>query len=126
MKVLSNNLSKYLLIAGVFALSVPQKALAQCTDAGNTIGQGINCAGNSLPADLTGNGGIVTAVINVLLSIVGVVAIIMIIVGALRMVLSSGNEKTVADARNTIIYAVIGLVVAILAFAIVNYVVGKL
>ena len=103
-----------------------QKASAQCSDTGNTVGSGIDCAGNTLPENLTGGGGIVTVIINTLLSIVGVVAVIMIIVGGFRMVVSGGNEKAVADARNTILYAVIGLIVAVLAFAIVNFVLDSL
>ena len=126
MKNLSKKLSQYTLVAGFFAVSLPQKALAQCSNTGDTISEGIECAGGTLPENLSGSGGIITNVINVLLGIVGVVAIIMVIVGALRMVLSAGNEKTVADARNTILYAVIGLIVAILAFAIVNFITGRI
>ena len=126
MKNLSKKLSQYALVSGFFAASLPQKALAQCSSTGNTIGEGIECAGGTLPENLSGSGGIITNVINVLLGIVGVVAIIMIIVGALRMVLSAGNEKTVAGARNTILYAVIGLIIAILAFAIVNFITGRI
>lgn len=126
MKKLSKKLSQYTLVAGFFASSLPQKALAQCSNTGNTIGEGIDCAGGTLPKNLTGGDGIITNVINVLLGIVGVVAIIMIIFGALRMVYSAGNEKTVTDARNTILYAVIGLIIAILAFAIVNFITGRI
>ena len=126
MKNLSKKLSQFTLVAGFFAASLPQKALAQCSNTGDTISEGIECAGGTLPENLSGSGGIITNVINVLLGIVGVVAIIMVIVGALRMVLSAGNEKTVADARNTILYAVIGLIVAILAFAIVNFITGRI
>jgi len=126
MRRLFNKPSLYILSAGFFVERFSQKAFAQCSDTGNTVASGIDCAGNTLPENLTGGGGIVTAIINTLLSIVGIVAVIMIIVGAFRMVLSSGNEKSVADARNTILYAVIGLVIAVLAFAIVNFVIGKL
>lgn len=126
MKNLGTKLSKYVITAGFFAASLPQKALAQCSSTGDTIGEGINCAGNSLPENLSGREGIITIVINILLAIVGTTAVIVIIVGALRMVLSAGNEKTVESARNTILYAVIGLIIAVLAFAIVNFVVGRL
>lgn len=118
--------SGIIIASGLFALSLPQRAAAQCSETGNTIGQGIECAGGTLPENLSGGGGIITIVINILLAIVGIASVIMIIVGALRMVLSAGNEKTAADARNTVLYAVIGLVVAILAFAIVNFVIGSL
>jgi hypothetical protein len=61
-------------------------------------------------------------VVNVLLFVNGIISVIMIIVGGLRYVTSAGNASAVTGAKNTIIYAVIGLVVAFLAFAIVNWV----
>lgn len=65
---------------------------------------------------------VVQIVINVLLFIVGLVAVIMIVISGFRFVTSGGDAGSVASARNTILYAVIGLVVAFLAFAIVNFV----
>ena len=66
----------------------------------------------------------IKTVVNVLLFVVGILSVIMIIVGGLRYVTSAGNASAVTGAKNTIIYAVIGLVVAFLAFAIVNWVLG--
>jgi hypothetical protein len=68
----------------------------------------------------------VKTIINTLLYIIGILAVIMIIVGAFRYVVSAGNSASITAAKNTIMYAVIGLIVAILAFAIVNFVVGAL
>lgn len=62
-------------------------------------------------------------VVNVLLFILGAIAVIMIIIGGLRYVLSNGDSGAITSAKNTILYAVIGLVVAILAYAIVNFVI---
>ena len=121
----SKKLSSAIITLSFFAINLPQKALAQCTSTGDTVGEGIECAGGNLPANLTGNRGIITNVINTLIFVIGVVSVIMIIVGALRIVLSAGNENAVKDGKNTILFAVIGLVIAILAFAIVNYVIGK-
>lgn len=59
---------------------------------------------------------------NTLTLLVGAVSVIMIIVGGLRYVISQGDSKAVTDAKNTIMYAVIGVVVAIVAFAIVQFV----
>ncbi len=69
---------------------------------------------------------IFSQVANVLIFIIGAVAVIMLIIGGLRYVLSSGNSSAVEGAKNTILYAIIGIVVASLAFAAVNFVVGKL
>ena len=62
---------------------------------------------------------------NTLIVIVITVSVIMLIVGGLKYVLSSGNSSSVEGAKNTILYAVIGIIVALLAAAIVNFVVGK-
>lgn len=61
-------------------------------------------------------------VINILLYIIGMVAVIFIVIAGLRFVTSNGDSGTISSARNTVLYAVIGLVVAIMAYAIVNFV----
>ena len=48
----------------------------------------------------------------------------MLIIGGFRYVLSNGNEKSVTAAKDTILYAIIGVVIALLAFAIINFVLG--
>lgn len=64
----------------------------------------------------------INTVINVIIGIIGMLAVIMIIVGGINFVLSQGDTAKVTKARNTILYGVVGLVVALLAFAIVNFV----
>ena len=56
--------------------------------------------------------------------IIGVMAVIMIIWGGIRYVLSAGNSAALTSAKNTIVYSIIGLVIAILAYAIVNFVIN--
>ena len=60
----------------------------------------------------------------VLLFIIGAISVIMLIIGGIRYTLSGGDSGNVTAAKNTILYAIIGLVVAFLAFAIVNWVLG--
>ncbi|MCC7543579.1 hypothetical protein IT415_02625 [bacterium] len=67
----------------------------------------------------------VQATVNTLLFIVGVASVIVIIVGGLRYVLSGGDPKNTAAAKDTILYAAIGLVVSLLAYAIVNFVLDQ-
>ncbi len=67
----------------------------------------------------------VSTLVNVLLFAIGIVSVIMIIVGGLRYVTSNGDASKVTAAKNTVLYSVIGLVVALLAFAIVNFVVAQ-
>lgn len=69
---------------------------------------------------------LVTNIINTLLFVVGSLAVIFIIVGGIQYVISSGDPKRIDTAKNTITYAVVGLVVSILAFAIVSFVKGQL
>ncbi len=65
-------------------------------------------------------------IINILLFLIGAIAVIMIIIGGLRYVTSGGDQGAITGAKNTILYAVIGLVIAVMAFAIVNFVLGAL
>lgn len=58
-------------------------------------------------------------------SITGAIALLVITVGGLRYVLSHGDPSSTAQAKNMIIYALIGLVVSIIAVAIVTFVIGR-
>jgi hypothetical protein len=57
-----------------------------------------------------------------LIFLIGSISVVMIIVGGLRYVLSNGDSKGAESARNTILYAVIGVIIAISALGIVNFV----
>ena len=69
---------------------------------------------------------IVKTIVNLLSAIVGLVAVIMIIVGGFRYITSGGNDTSVTAAKNTILYAIIGLVVVALAQIIVRFTLSKL
>lgn len=68
---------------------------------------------------------LIRKVINILSLIVGTVAVIMIIVGGLRYITSGGNDSSVTGAKNTILYAIIGLVIVALAQVIVHFVLSS-
>lgn len=117
-----------------FGLAVP--AFAQ--SAQQQINNGL-CAGSNL--QFTQNPGqcnaastdattqinsIVHTVVNLLSALVGIVAVIMIIVGGFRYITSGGNDTSVTAAKNTILYAVIGLVVVALAQILVRFTLSKL
>jgi cytochrome bd-type quinol oxidase subunit 2 len=68
---------------------------------------------------------LIRTVINLFSLIVGVVAVIMIIVGGLKYITSGGDSGNVTGAKNTILYAVIGLVVVALSQFIVRFVLSK-
>lgn len=61
-------------------------------------------------------------IINVVIGVLGFVSVAMIVLGGVQYVTSAGDSSKTKKAKDTIMYAVIGLVVAILAFAIVNFV----
>lgn len=71
-------------------------------------------------------GGILGQVISILLFFAGTIAVIMIIVGGLRYITSDGDAGKASQAKNTIIYAIVGLVVAIMSYGIVAFIVGRL
>ena len=64
-------------------------------------------------------------VVNLLLMAVGAISIIMIVVGGILFALSNGDSSRVTKARNTVLYAAIGLIVSLLASAIVNLAFGR-
>jgi len=84
------------------------------------VQEGINAANTGeTPADVTT---VIQNVIRILLFIVGAAAVIMLIIGGIRYVMSSGDQNAVAGAKNTILYAIIGIIVAVLAYAAVQFV----
>jgi hypothetical protein len=99
---------------GIDQIQNPANAGASCSQANGTTG------------NLFAQGGIFHTIADTLIYIVGAIAVIMLIIGGLRYVISQGSKEGVASAKDTILYAVIGIVVAILAYAIVNFVTGSL
>ena len=69
---------------------------------------------------------VLTTIINVALGVIGFIAVVMIILGGVQYTTSSGDAAKVTKAKNTILYGIVGLVVALLAFAIVNFVLGNI
>lgn len=107
---------------GCIATASPVSASVICPD-GNTANTLDECSQYSNIQGKDNN--LMTmlgTIINVVLGIVGFVAVVMIIMGGISFITSQGDAAKVTRARNTILYGVIGLIVAILAFAIVNFV----
>ena len=102
------------------AIALPYRALAACDPAQGVQG-GVGCA----PASPTSVPNAITTIVNTMLFLIGIISVIMIIIGGFRYVLSAGNTQNTTAAKDTILYAVIGLVVALLAYAIVNFVLGQ-
>ncbi len=113
-------LASLLMVGAVVATTQPAGAVdlfnGNCNDASAVCKQ---VSGGSGKAS-----SLVQSIITLLLWLIGIISVIMIIVGGIRYALSGGDSNSINGAKNTILYAVIGLVVAMLAYAIVNWVVG--
>jgi len=113
-------------LVAVFTPVTPANA-ADCGNLSGGINAGVTCAnpGDSVPQNLFGGeNSVFTTIVNVLLFLIGAISVIMLIYGGIRYTISGGNSANVTAAKNTILYAIIGLIVAFLAFAIVNWVLG--
>ena len=113
-------------IVATFGLSLPASAVT-CpagTLRGDSGGSADSLAQCSIPAEEESGDLMKTVqtIINVALSILGIVTVLMIILGGVQYTTSQGDPGKATQARNTILYGVIGLVIALLAFAIVNFV----
>ena len=67
-----------------------------------------------------------TAILNAIIGMLGLVAVVVIIIGGVTYMTSAGDAGKVKKAKDTILYGVIGLIVVALAFAIVNFVIGNI
>ena len=137
-------LKKLLTLGFAFGmLTAPMLAPAAVYAANDTVGAA--CSGVNLDAkNITGDnqGGfdkcspgnadpgegvtkLIKLIINIFSLIVGVVAVIMIIIGGLKYITSGGDSGNITGAKNTILYAVIGLVIVALAQFIVRFVLTR-
>lgn len=125
-------------ITAALVLSIGLAAPAFAQSAQDQINNGL-CAGSNLQFTDAGGqcaaasgqalstiDGLVKTAVNLLSAIVGIVAVIMIIVGGLRYVTSGGNDTSVTSAKNTILYAIIGLIIVALAQVLVRFTLSKL
>jgi hypothetical protein len=78
--------------------------------------------GSSAASDLNN---VLSTVVNILFFVIGAAAVLFLIIGGLSYITSQGDSKKVESAKNTILYAVIGIVVAIMSYALVNYVITQ-
>ena len=108
-------------IMSVALVSAPTLAVSL----GGISGGANSARGSDQPTTLFGELGVFSQISSVLLFIVGAVAVIMLIIGGLKYVVSGGDASKVQSAKNTILYALVGIIVAILAYAAVNFVIGS-
>lgn len=121
MKRIAKLILPMILMCGFFAVVMATSASALTLQEGAEAARCDGC-----PANLFGNNGVFRQVTNMILYVVGIIAVIMLIIGGIKYVTSGGDSKKVTDAKNTVLYAIIGLIICFLAFAIVNFVVSAL
>jgi len=125
MKKIVKNISQILTGAGAAICIWTGKVMSVYAEEApkNPVEEGAKAArATGMPSELIGDNGVFGHITNVILLIVGIVSVIMLIYGGLRYIMSGGDSKKVTDAKNTILYAIIGLIISLLAYAIVNFV----
>jgi hypothetical protein len=126
-------LKKLMMTFGAFSLMfAPSLALvapvhAQTTEQG--VCKGIEATGSDScreDGDAENSfGGLARRVINIFSIVVGAVSVIMIIIGGFRYIISGGDSNGVQGAKNTILYAIVGLVIVLFAQVIVRFVLSN-
>ena len=111
-----------LIITGVAIISVTLMTMMGALDASAQIGEALKQVGEADPTGGKEVGTVVVDVINLMLYIIGILSVIMIIFSGIKYATSAGATDKVKSAKDTLIYSVVGLIIAIFAFAIVNFV----
>lgn len=112
-----------LLIAG-FVVMTPATVAAEsvigkaCEENPNSV----ICKQSNNPENKTNK--FIQNIINILMFALGTIAVIVIIVGGIKYATADGDQSQLTSAKNTILYAVVGLVVALMAYAIVGFVIN--
>jgi len=81
------------------------------------------CGDTGLPV-VQATGANITTIFQLLFGFIGALAVLIIVIAGLRFILANGDPQSISQARNTIIYAAVGLIVAVSAEIIVTFVLG--
>ena len=126
-KSLAVTLSLFAMFApALFVVAAPVAVSADiagqvCSGANAAAGEGSGC-NEGISGTETGIKALARNIVNIFSIIIGVIAIIFILYGGFKYITSGGDSNNVSAAKNTIIYAIIGLVIVALAQVIVHYV----
>ncbi|MCJ1964747.1 hypothetical protein [Candidatus Nanosynbacter sp. TM7-057] len=124
MKIFTKILTAGILMIGLLGVFTPAVSAANGIDiCSNGNENSVYCKNKS--SGETQVNGIIKTIVEVLLTAVGAISIIMIVIGGIMFALSSGDAQKAAKARNTVLYAVVGLAVSLFASAIVNFVFNR-
>ena len=115
------------LLAGLLMVPMVALAASPAVSAQYNLSGGTEAAKGEGMKDGVGDANsLVKNVVNIILWVVGILSVIMMVWGGIKYTTSAGDSNKVTSAKNTIIYAVIGLIIAIMAYAIVNFVIGQI
>lgn len=132
-----------LIVSSILLVSAPglvpgiASAVSGCGNIGGSVADGANAAvpnnggGNISSCDSSATAGttqlahLASNIVNIFSYIVGAVAIIMIIYGGFRYITSGGDSGSVGNAKNTLIYAIVGLIIVALAQILVHFVLNQ-
>ena len=117
------------MLAGL--LAIPIIALGVTASTGNVFAGAaadgaVAAQGTGTKTELFGTGSLFNIISNTALFIIGALSVLMLIWGGIRYTTSAGDSSNITAAKNTILYAVVGIIVALLSYAIVNFVITKL
>ena len=121
-----------MVLAGMVFMPAGMSMAVDCSSP-STTQQAIQCGvtgagGNqsTTPDQATTNiNNTIASVVNILSAAVGIISVIMIILAGFRYITSGGKQESVASAKNSLVYAIIGIVIVALAQVIVKFVLKK-
>jgi hypothetical protein len=128
LKKITLAMSALLLVGGLtLAVAAPAQAQVNCDEG---VGKGVALTDPNGQCNDDGEGsnsfaGVIRNIINIFSIVVGAVSVIMIIIGGFRYIISNGDSNGVSGAKNTILYAIVGLVIVLFAQVIVRFVLTR-
>ena len=116
------------IILGVAILAPTQQVFADDICNNDKIPEDIRLASGCTVGNKTVAGlpEVITNILNGIIAVAGIVAVIFVIVGGINYMTSGGDSAKVQKAKNTILYALFGMIICVLSFAIVNFVIIKI
>ena len=117
------------IIVSITFFSVNNSLVLACTNSSNSSSsnlalQGATEAGSNCGQTLIAPGGLATTIVNIITYVAGVIVIFMVIFAGFKYVTSGGDANKVNSAKNTLLYAIVGVAIIVMAQVIVHYVIN--
>ncbi len=104
------------------AVELGQDPICDQSDIDQTAKDAAGCGKTADPGEI---GNVAQNIINIVIAVLGIVAVLFVVIGAAQYVTSQGDPGKTKKAKDTILYAILGVVLATLAYAIVNFVLAN-